>query len=45
MKYELKNERYEAVFESHGAELTSFKNLSSGQEYLWCGDKKFWGFR
>lgn len=26
----------------HGAELTSIKNMSSGLEYLWQGDEKYW---
>lgn len=43
MQYELKNEFLKAVFASHGAELISLQNEKTGVEYLWCGDKKFWG--
>lgn len=43
MQYELKNDFLKAVFESHGAELVSLQHTKTGVEYLWCGDKKFWG--
>lgn len=45
MQYELKNETLTVVFESLGAEMISLKENQSNQEYLWHGDKKFWGRR
>lgn len=42
MTYELKNDSLTVSFESFGAELTSIKD-KNGKEYLWCGDKKYWG--
>lgn len=45
MQYELKNEKLTVVFESLGAEMISLKENQSDQEYLWHGDKKFWGRR
>lgn len=45
MQYELTNETLTVVFESVGAEMISLKDNKSGQEYLWHGDKKFWGRR
>lgn len=43
MQYELKNDKLTVGFETKGAELISLKDSKSGQEYLWCGDAKFWG--
>lgn len=45
MQYELKNETLTVGFESLGAEMISLKENQTGQEYLWHGDKKFWGRR
>lgn len=42
MTYELKNDSLTVSFDSFGAELTSIKD-KNGKEYLWCGDKKYWG--
>ena len=28
---------------SHGAELQSLKNISTGQQYMWSADPSFWG--
>ena len=42
MSYRLKNEILEISIASNGAELTSIKD-SSGKEYLWQGDEKYWG--
>ena len=42
MTYELKNDSLTVSFESFGAEMTSIKD-KNGKEYLWCGDKKYWG--
>ena len=41
--YELKNEQIAITVDSHGAELKSLKKLADDQEYMWCGDGKFWG--
>lgn len=43
MQYELKNEKLTVRFETLGAEMISLKDNQSGQEYLWHGDKKYWG--
>lgn len=43
MQYELNNERLTVRFESLGAEMVSLKDSQSGQEYLWNGDKQYWG--
>lgn len=43
MQYELSNEKLTVRFETKGAEMISLKDNKSGQEYLWCGDKKYWG--
>ncbi|MBD5395158.1 MAG: aldose 1-epimerase family protein [Lachnospiraceae bacterium] len=41
--YELKNDVLSIQIDSHGAELKSLKKLSTGAEYMWCGDAKYWG--
>ncbi len=41
--YELQNEEIAIAVNSHGAELKSLKRRSDGQEYMWCGDAKYWG--
>ena len=43
MQFELKNDFLTACFETSGAELISLKDNAAEKEYLWCGDKKFWG--
>ena len=45
MVYELSNEMLTAQFSDMGAELMSLKNNKTGQEYMWHGDKKYWGRR
>lgn len=42
MTYELKNDSLTVSFDSLGAEMTSMRDRN-GKEYLWCGDKKYWG--
>ena len=42
MEYQLKNEYLTVTAKKAGAELTSVKN-NEGLEFLWCGDKKYWG--
>ena len=41
--YELQNDAIAIAVNSHGAELKSLKKRSNGQEYMWCGDAKYWG--
>lgn len=41
----LKNDLLTVVIDNHGAELQSVKNNRTQQEYLWQGDKAFWGRR
>ncbi len=41
--YELKNDVIAICIDSHGAEMKSLKKLSTGTEYMWCGDAKYWG--
>lgn len=45
MVYELNNEKLTVRFSSLGAEMISLKENKSGQEYLWQGDKQYWGRR
>ena len=40
----LENEKLEAVVNYHGAELRSVKRKSTGEEYLWNADAKYWGW-
>lgn len=41
--YELKNSTVSVRVDSLGAELRSLRKLSTGTEYLWCGDETYWG--
>ena len=43
MRYVLENEVLKVEIDSHGAELKSVINKSTGQEYMWQGDPKYWG--
>ncbi len=43
MQYELNNDKLTVRLETMGAEMVSLKDNKSGQEYLWNGDKKYWG--
>lgn len=43
MKYILENETLKAEIESLGAEIKSIKSKTGGREYMWSGDKKYWG--
>ena len=45
MIYTIQNDKLSVSVSSLGAELTSIKGLDSGIEYLWQGDKKYWGGR
>ncbi len=43
MRYVLENEKLRVEIDSFGAELKSVQDKASGQEYMWQGDKKYWG--
>ena len=42
MRYQLENESVLLSVDSKGAELKSLIGKENGQEYLWCGDEKYW---
>ena len=42
MNYQLKNEDVVVTIDTFGAEMTSIKDKNM-KEYMWCGDKKYWG--
>lgn len=43
MRYILENKNIRVEVESLGAEIKSVKNRETGLEYMWQGDKKYWG--
>lgn len=43
MIYTIKNNNITVSVESFGAELKSIKDNQNGKEYMWSGDKKYWG--
>ena len=43
MRYILENDILRAEIDSFGAELKSVKRKSDEKEYMWYGDKKYWG--
>jgi len=43
MRYVLENEFLTIEIESYGAELRSVKSKTTGEEYMWQADPKFWG--
>lgn len=43
MIYTLKNDVLTVKVESHGAEVKSVVSNENGREYMWQGDKKYWG--
>ena len=45
MIYTIENEYLKVQVSSLGAELMSIVNKTNGGEYLWQGDKKYWGGR
>lgn len=45
MVYGLANEKLTVQFSTLGAEMVSLKENKTGQEYLWQGDKQYWGGR
>ncbi len=42
MKYQLKNDEITVAFDTLGGQLTSIRD-NTGTEYLWQGDKAYWG--
>ena len=40
----LKNARFEAVLNTLGAEINSFKDIKTGTSYIWDGDASVWKF-
>lgn len=43
MRYTLENDKLKVEVDSFGAELKSVRSKGSGREYMWNGDKQFWG--
>ena len=43
MRYRIANAVIQLTLDSAGAEMKSLMRKSDKQEYLWCGDKKYWG--
>ena len=43
MRYTLSNQNLIVEVESFGAEIKSVRNAKTDYEYMWCGDKKYWG--
>lgn len=43
MRYTLENDTLKVEIDSFGAEIKSVKRKSDDQEYMWCGDPKYWG--
>lgn len=43
MLYSLENDKITIQVNSFGAELKSIKDNENGREYMWSGDKKYWG--
>ena len=41
--YYIENEQLKAGINIHGAELVSLVRKSDSREYMWTGDKKYWG--
>ena len=44
MLYTLENEKFKIIANNHGAELSSISSKEDGTEYLWNGNKKYWGY-
>ena len=45
MEITLTNHKFQATISSYGAQLLSFKNLSTGVEHIWNGNPSVWKFR
>ena len=39
----LENERYEVTFVKEGGEIYSFTDKETGMQYMWQGNKEYWG--
>ena len=44
MLYTLENEKFKIIANNNGAELSSISSKEDGIEYLWNGNKKYWGY-
>ena len=44
MLYTLENEKVKVVVSSYGAELHNIMSKEDGTEYLWNGNKNYWGY-
>lgn len=44
MLYTLENENIKVVASTHGGELNSITSKEDGTEYLWNGNKNYWGY-
>ncbi|MBE5877185.1 MAG: aldose 1-epimerase family protein [Lachnospiraceae bacterium] len=42
-RFVLENEWIKLEVESFGAEIKSLQRKSDAREYMWCGDKQYWG--
>ncbi len=42
MRYVLQNGQLRLMVDTHGAEAVSVRNMRTGAEMLWCGDKAVW---
>ncbi len=43
MRYVIENSDLRAEIDSLGAEIKSVRSKKDNREYMWHGDKKFWG--
>lgn len=43
MKTTLKNDLLTVEIDTFGAEITGIVNNHTNENYIWCGDKRFWG--
>lgn len=43
MRYVKENGKLRLEVDSFGAEIKSVRSKETGEEYMWCGDKQFWG--
>lgn len=43
MRYVIENSKLRVEIDSFGAEIKSVRSKSNDQEYMWNGDKKYWG--
>lgn len=43
MRYVLENDELRVEIDSFGAELKAVKGKKTDMDYMWCGDKQYWG--